>query len=132
MRVIIAGSRSITRLALVEAAVLRSGFEVTEVVSGTARGVDLLGEAWAQARGIPVTRFPADWARYGRAGGHVRNCEMVAYARQAGGALIAVWDGVSRGTRHVIEYARAQGLQVYVGKPVPREAVLVGSGAARA
>jgi len=38
------------------------------VVSGGARGIDTLGEIWAQSQGIPVTRFPADWARYGGQG----------------------------------------------------------------
>jgi hypothetical protein len=48
----------------------RSG--VTKVVSGTP-GVDALGEQWAERHGIPVTRFPADWKRYGRRAGPTRN-----------------------------------------------------------
>ena len=47
MKVIIAGSRGVEDYALVEEAVKQSGFDITEVVSGTARGVDLLGEHWA-------------------------------------------------------------------------------------
>ena len=116
MRVIIAGSRSIEDVRLVEAAIRQSGFHITQVISGTARGVDRLGEVWARARGIPVARFPADWAQYGRRAGILRNLQMLDYAARApeGGAIVAVWDGVSRGTRHTIEAARTQHLQVHV------------------
>jgi len=110
MKVIIAGSRSITDVNIVRRAVKLSGFEITEVVSGTARGVDRLGEQIAHELNIPVKRFPANWEKYGRRAGFLRNQEMAHYAD----ALIAVWDGVSRGTKHMIEYARSCGLQVYV------------------
>jgi len=116
MKCIIAGSRDITDYSLVEEAVRRSGFDITEVVSGTARGVDRLGEMYAEQHGIPIRRFPADWARLGRSAGFRRNEAMIQYASQAPetGALVAVWDTVSRGTGHTIEQARRQGLNVFV------------------
>lgn len=110
MRVIIAGSRNLTFYTNVIDAVRESGLDVTEVVCGMARGVDLLGRRWARERGIPVKEFPADWARLGRGAGHARNWEMARYAD----ALIAVWDGRSGGTKHMIETARRQGLKVFV------------------
>lgn len=110
MRVIVAGSRTVTDPHEVEQAIAASGFTVTEVVSGTARGVDVLGEAWAAARGVPVRRFPADWDRHGRAAGPIRNEAMAAY----GEGLVAVWDGASRGTADMITRAQAHGLAVYV------------------
>lgn len=113
MKCLIAGSRTITDYSLVEEAVHRSGFVISEVVSGTAPGADRLGELWALRNGVPVRRFPADWSRFGRAAGIMRNDEMVAYAGE-NGALIAVWDQVSRGTRHTIEEARRRGLKVFV------------------
>jgi len=119
MRCIIAGSRTITDWQLVAAAVAASGFHVTEVVSGGARGVDVLGERWARRRGIRIRRFPADWERYGRSGGYRRNAEMATYAAAEDGALIAVWDGVSRGTGHMIDLARQHGLAVYVHRVSP-------------
>ncbi len=79
-----------------------------ELVSGTARGADSLGEFWAQSRGIPVQRFPAHWDRYGKAAGMVRNAEMARY----GSHLIAFWDGQSPGTRNMIETAEGFGLPV--------------------
>ncbi len=101
MKVIIAGSRSITDYALVEQAILESPFYVEEVVSGCARGVDQFGEQWALKTGMPITRFPANWS-LGRKAGMIRNREMADYAD----ALIAVWDGKSHGTRHMIAYIR--------------------------
>ncbi len=111
MRVIIAGSRTITNLATVEAAIKASGWRgsIAEVVSGGARGVDTLAEAWAAERGIAITRFPADWRTHGRAAGPMRNREMAEYAD----ALIAVWDGESRGTANMIEEARKRGLPIH-------------------
>jgi hypothetical protein len=55
-------------------------------------------------------RFPADWDRFGRSAGPKRNKQMAEY----GDALIAVWDGESRGTKTMIEFARERGLQVYI------------------
>lgn len=101
MRVIIAGSRTIRDVALVAEAVAKSGFNVTEVVEGGARGVDTLAFDWAHSQGVPVKVFPADWNRYGKQAGILRNLQMADYAD----ALIAIWDGKSRGTRHMIDVA---------------------------
>jgi hypothetical protein len=110
MRTIIAGSRSITDYAIVEAAVSASGFVVTEVLCGGAAGADELGAEWGRRNGVPVRVVPADWKRYGRAAGPKRNAEMVAQAE----AVIAIWDGKSRGTADCIRRAQAAALSVYV------------------
>lgn len=109
-RTIIAGSRTVEHMALVEQAIAASGFRITEVVSGCAAGADLYGEQWAKRQMIPIKRFPADWRTYGKRAGPLRNADMAAYSDQ----LIAVWDGVSHGTRDMIERARHHGLKVYV------------------
>ena len=57
MKTIIAGSRDLTDYNLVKLAVEESGFEIAEVVSGGARGVDRLGERWAKEHGVPIKRF---------------------------------------------------------------------------
>lgn len=82
----------------------------TEVVSGTARGADLLGEKWATLYGIDITRFPADWSKYGRSAGFRRNGEMAQYAD----GLVAFWDGLSPGTRSMIDLAKGRGLKVHI------------------
>jgi hypothetical protein len=113
MRTIIAGSRTINDFFLVERAVLESGFRITEVLSGGARGVDSLGEAWARRNGVLVSRFPAEWERYGKQAGYIRNEQMADRAE----GLIAVWDGCSTGTGHMIEIAKRRGLRVFVLSP---------------
>lgn len=114
MRTIIAGSRGFSRgraLVLVDEAVTKSGFTPTKVLSGGAEGIDLAGEAWAQAHGIPVDRHPAQWRIYGRViAGRARNLRMA----QLADALVAIWDGCSPGTRHMIETAEQWKLKVFV------------------
>ena len=114
MRVIIAGSRSITSAQEVATAIARSGFVITELISGGARGVDTLGEAWATKHKIPIRRFPAQWLRYGKTAGFRRNEAMA----QVADALVAIWDGTSQGTSHMIATARQRGLRICVRQPV--------------
>lgn len=110
MKVIIAGSREIADPKVLIDAIRASCFNITEVVSGCARGVDRMGEKWASENQLPVKYFPAYWQTYGQKAGFLRNAQMAEY----GEALIAVWDGKSLGTKNMIALARAKGLQVFV------------------
>jgi len=110
VRVIIAGSRTLRDGAVVRQAMIDSGFAPTVVLCGDCRGADALGELWAYARGIPVHHFPAQWNRYGKRAGPIRNATMVSKAD----ALVAVWDGTSFGTADVIRQARERGLKVHM------------------
>ncbi len=112
MRLLIAGSREV----LPDAEQIDAQFceflfcksDVTEVVSGGARGADDAGEAWAAINGLPVTRFPADWDRYGKGAGHRRNQQMAKYADRA----IVFWKDNSPGSANMIAWMTA------LGKPV--------------
>lgn len=122
MRCIIAGSRGYhgSTVGLIVRAVAASGFEseITEVISGCAKGIDLLGEIWAKSRKIKVTRFEADWDGLGKRAGYVRNQQMAEYAAQdPDGSLIAIYDGSSPGTRSMIDLARKYELRVWIGHP---------------
>lgn len=108
MKVIIAGSRTITAFKLVETAIKYSAFDISEVISGCAKGVDSLGEVWAHRNKVPIKRFPADWSKPNA--GHTRNLQMGRYAE----ALIAVWNGRSTGTEDMINTADMLGLKVFV------------------
>ena len=110
MRTILAGSRSIGDMLKLHEAVRASGFEITEVVCGEARGVDAMGRWWATQNKIPLASFPARWNEEGLRAGFTRNVRMARYAD----ALIALWDGRSHGTAHMISMAVALGLKVYV------------------
>jgi len=112
MKTIIAGSREPgcnVHIAL-DAVHETFSMHITEVVSGTARGVDQLGETWAENLDIPVTRMPADWDGQGRSAGYVRNEQMAKYAD----ACICIWDGQSRGTKHMIDLAKKYQLALVV------------------
>jgi RES domain-containing protein len=110
MRTIIAGSRDIDDMKLLESAIAESKMDITIVVCGEARGVDWLGKEWAISRNIPVHSFPANWSLHGKSAGFIRNTEMAENAD----ALIAVWDGESRGTKMMIDIAKKKGLKVFV------------------
>ena len=110
MKTIIAGSREGMTYADVEQAVNICSWIPTVIISGTARGVDRLGEQFAANNGIPVNKFPADWEAHGKSAGYKRNELMADNAD----ALIAIWDGESKGTKHMIDIAKRKGLKVYV------------------
>jgi len=109
MKVIIAGSRQIDDYNIVVEAINESEFCITEVVSGTARGVDSIGEEYAMIHNIKVKKFKPMWNLYGKKAGILRNIKMAEYAD----ALIAIWDGSSIGTKHMIEFANERGLKVH-------------------
>lgn len=110
MKVIIAGSRGITDYDTVFDAVKASGFILTEVVSGMAKGVDTLGELYAASKRLPVKQFPANWELYGKRAGYKRNAQMGDYAD----AAIAIRLNNSRGTSHMIEYMLKLNKPVFV------------------
>lgn len=86
------------------------------IVSGGARGADLIGVALAKHYNTNVCIYPAQWHPNGeeapidKAAGHKRNALMAANAD----VLLAFWDGKSKGTESMINMAKKKGLQVDV------------------
>lgn len=114
-RVIIAGTRTFSNYALLADYADKklsaiSAHEDIEIVSGGASGADALGEQYAKERGYHIKRFNAEWDKYGYSAGPRRNKQMAEYAD----ALLAYWDGHSRGTRNMIELAKEYGLKIGV------------------
>ena len=132
MKTIIAGDRECDNIDLIELATKESGFEITEIVSGGARGADKCGEIWAKIHDIPVKVFCAEWnnlkqsnaniktrtnpwnkkkEKYNSNAGFYRNEEMAKYAD----ALIALQpQGPTPGTTHMIKMAKKYGLKIYI------------------
>lgn len=108
MKVIIAGSRHIIDDEALKALIESTGWDIEEVVSGGCRGVDVMGEQWAQEQGIPVRTFNADWARFGREAGELRNREMAEYAD----GLILLWDAKSPGASCMMREAAKAGIPI--------------------
>jgi hypothetical protein len=83
----------------------------TTVMHGDARGVDRKVEEFCRTLSIPCRAFPADWERYGKRAGHVRNAEMLDKGPEL---VLAFWDGHSKGTENVIREARIRGIPLEV------------------
>ena len=113
-KVIIAGCRDFTDYELLREKcdyhLQNLRLEDIVIVSGHASGADSLGERYAQERGFQLETYPADWQAHGRAAGPIRDAKMANVAH----ALIAFWDGKSRGTKNMIETARKYNLKVAV------------------
>ena len=116
MRLIIAGGREFNSYTLLKSEVLAwvdsLGLDLCniEIVSGMARGADSLGLQFAEEFQRKVKCFPANWEKFGKRAGYIRNAEMAAY----GDALIAFWDGKSKGTLHMITEAERRNLLTQV------------------
>lgn len=108
MKTIIAGSRTLIEYDLVKRAIEQSSVVPTEIVCGGAKGVDTLGAQWAKENNLPIKFFYAQWDVYGKSAGYIRNEAMARYAE----ALIAIWDGKSPGTKHMIDIAKRMGLAI--------------------
>ena len=112
-RIIVAGTRTITKCEEVFPILDSMAMHIGEVVSGCAPGVDSIAELWANNHGIHVQRFPADWKQFGMKAGPIRNAKMAEYADR----LIAIWDGKSRGTKDMIERMKTLGKPVWIEGP---------------
>ena len=114
-RVIIAGTRDFSDYQLLRDkcdAILSAKRQDSNIIiiSGTARGADRLGERYARERGYEIRQFPADWLNDEKKAGPIRNAKMADNAD----ALIAFWDGQSRGTKNMIETAKRKGLAIRI------------------
>lgn len=122
MKVIIAGTRykdPVNKIpfddyGLLNRSIERCGFDIKEVVSGSAIGADKLGEQWASVNDIEIRYMPVspqEWNKYGKAAGPMRNRRMAEYAD----AAIILWDGVSPGSRNMIDEMIMLNKPYYIG-----------------
>lgn len=106
MRVVVVGSRNLS--------VLNLGCylpdDVTEIISGGAKGVDTSAREYAIAHGLPLREFLPEYNRYGKSAPLKRNLQIISHAD----LVLAFWDGASLGTRFVIDHCRKMGVPVQV------------------
>lgn len=100
-KLLIAGSRGFNDYQLLKNTIKPENIEC--IISGCARGADTLAIKYAKEFNIPVEEYPAEWDKYGRSAGYIRNKIMVDKAT----AVICFWDGQSRGTMHTINLTKA-------------------------
>lgn len=124
LRMIIAGGRDFTDYAMLKENVKRVLLDFVrthpcnriKIISGHANGADKLGERFSEEFGLEVIKLPANWDKYGKQAGILRNIDMAKYAVNNNnfGVLVAFWDGTSKGTKHMIDCAKTHGLEVHV------------------
>ncbi len=106
MKLIIAGGRDY-RFTPKDIEQLNTLKNITEIVSGGAKGADFEGEQWAIEQGHTIRLFKPDWKRYGRGAGPRRNHDMAEYAD-----AVALFPG-GKGTDNMFKEAQKAGLIIY-------------------
>ena len=109
MRVAVVGSRNLT----VKDLDVYLPEDVTEIVSGGAKGIDSCAREYALAHGIKLTEFLPEYSRYGRSAPIKRNITIIENAD----LVLAFWDGSSRGTKFVIDECKKRGIPVKILRP---------------
>jgi hypothetical protein len=137
-KVIICGSRHVEDASLLEAAINASGFEISEIISGGAKGIDTLAKEYAEKNKIKFTEFPAEWRNFDlpdakieerknpwngkmekfvKNAGPIRNEKMAKY----GQACIAIPMNDGPGTNDMIKRAKSHSLELYIHQVEPDE-----------
>jgi len=103
MKIAIVGSRSFNNYKLLKNEIdkFKKEYHITEIVTGGAKGADVLAEKYAKENNIKLTVFYPDWNKYGKKAGFIRNDKIWQYADIG----IAFWDGKSKGTQHSFKLA---------------------------
>ncbi len=115
-RVLVTGGRDYADAAAVALALedIHGGWNgISVIIEGCATGADALAEVWAAGYGVPNEHFPADWTKYGRAAGPIRNQQILDEGRPT---LVVAFPG-GRGTANMVKKARAAGVRVVEVQP---------------
>ena len=108
MKYAVIGSRDFNNYAVLENELDKH--QISKIVSGGAKGADQLAERYAQEKSILIQIFKPDWTKYGKSAGVIRNKEIISNCD----AVIAFWDGKSKGTKSSIDFANKKEKQVAV------------------
>lgn len=79
------------------------------VISGLARGADMLGLEWAKRNGYRTKQFPANWKEHGKAAGFLRNKQML----EEGKPDYALEFPGGNGTKHMRDLLDKAGVEVF-------------------
>lgn len=126
--ILVAGGRDFDDYARVKADLAKHNPEV--IVSGMARGADKLGVKYANENGGQLKEFPAQWDKYGKSAGYKRNQQMLDEGKPD--LVLIYWDGISKGTKHMLDIAKRAGVKVQLEAYGDLELVEQASGYAEA
>ena len=101
---LVAGTRTIEAKITVQAVIylMIKDVENLRIITGCAQGVDKIAREYAQRKNIKYTVYKAEWDKYGKSAGPIRNKEMAKVADQA----VIIWDGKSKGAANMIKQLR--------------------------
>ena len=118
--ILVSGSRDFPDRPLVERTIITLIQPGDTLIHGTARGVDTWAALAAHANGAIVLNRPANWTVYGKRAGVIRNEAMFREVLASPNPLIVIfWDGLSRGTKHMIDLCRARSIPFRLITPSP-------------
>jgi hypothetical protein len=115
--VIIAGGRDFSDYKLLKESmdILLTYFKDVTIISGAAKGADSLGEVYAKEKGYNLIKCPANWDKYGKSAGYIRNCDMANIIQDSNnGICVCFWDEKSKGTKHMIDIAKSKKIETYI------------------
>lgn len=112
MKIIVAGSRTVKDKIMVfnKLKSLHRAYPNMEIVSGCASGPDTFAINFANENEVKIHMFPADWNKFGKRAGYIRNEEMAKFSD----GLLIFWDGISSGSKHMITLAIKHKLKIKV------------------
>lgn len=117
MRVLVCGSRNWTDYQMILRVLRAMSDRVALVINGAAPGADQLATKAAKRLGLPVSEFPADWERHGKAAGPIRNQDMI---DQACPTIVLAFHedpGLGKGTRDMVDRALKARIPVRIFPP---------------
>jgi hypothetical protein len=111
MKVLVTGGRGFSNHTLLLTTLdrLHAVHPFTTLIHGGACGADRLAGEWAASRGIPVEVYLADWQKYGRAAGPIRNQQMIDRKPD----MVVAFPG-GRGTADMVRRVRHAGIELVV------------------
>lgn len=120
-RILVCGGRHFDNYGVLELALdsvlhqLDITYDECEIVEGGCKGVDILAYKYAKNHGIRVTQFNADWGKFGKAAGPIRNSEMITYVGESDyPILVAFVSDTSKGTLDTVNKAKSNGFTTYL------------------
>lgn len=86
----------------------------TIIIHGAARGADTIAGLIGAGLGMKVLAFPAEWHKYGRAAGPIRNQRLLDEGKPE--MVLAFHNNIheSKGTKDMVSRARKAGLKVVI------------------
>jgi hypothetical protein len=122
MNVVVAGSRDFNDYPMLKRFMdyITRDLSDIKIVSGKARGADTLGEFYAKEKGYEVLEHPAQWDKFGKIAGYIRNEDMCLVSD----IIVCFWDGVSKGTRNMINLGKRHNKKTYVINYVKKETTI--------